>query len=194
MGFYCTQDEELAKEWAVSLNKDGYANKYELDLNNLNILNLSSKEYNCLHWITILLQNRVFNLKNDISKMGKQYLIDNYSINTKDYDVIIGYRADDSYFTLAENFLNNTISIRQLSKALKYGNLGEQIVLISKKAFNQIKYLDNEEAISNIYYPKRKQRNDLARLKFFKETKNSFKKDDIFLSDLIKGEINDTRI
>lgn len=37
----------------------------------------------------------------------------------------------DSYFSFAEDFLNNAISVSKLSKAMKLGNLGEQIVLKS---------------------------------------------------------------
>ena len=31
-GFYCTENEELAKEWACSNNNNGFANKYEFDI------------------------------------------------------------------------------------------------------------------------------------------------------------------
>ena len=31
-GFYCTENEELAKEWACSNNNNGFANKYEFDM------------------------------------------------------------------------------------------------------------------------------------------------------------------
>jgi len=72
LGFYTTEDCELAKEWAVSINKGGYANKYEFDLSDLKILNLSN--YNVLHWITILLQNRFFEVKTDIASIGKDFL------------------------------------------------------------------------------------------------------------------------
>ena len=37
-GFYCTENEELAKEWACSNNHDGFANKYEFDMDGLNVL------------------------------------------------------------------------------------------------------------------------------------------------------------
>ena len=33
----------------------------------------------------------------------------------KNYDVIIGYRADDSYFAFAQDFLNNAISLNTLN-------------------------------------------------------------------------------
>ena len=53
-------------------------------------------------------------------------------------DVIIGYRAGDSYFSFAQDFVNNTISVRDLNQATHRGTLGEQVVLISEKAFCQI--------------------------------------------------------
>ena len=37
-GFYCTKHIELAKEWAVGENSDGFVNSYEIDLSNLKIL------------------------------------------------------------------------------------------------------------------------------------------------------------
>ena len=61
LGFYIAENIELAKEWGVNEDSDGYANIYEIDLDGLKILNLN--EYSILHWITILLQNRTFTLK-----------------------------------------------------------------------------------------------------------------------------------
>ena len=75
-GFYCTQSFDLAKEWAVEENRDGYANQYLLDLQGLKVLDFSQKSFTTLHWITLLLQNRVFTLKNDIIKAGKRYLVE----------------------------------------------------------------------------------------------------------------------
>ena len=197
LGFYCTENIDLAKEWAVSnSDKNGYANKYILDTTNLKVLDLSSPQYNILHWITILLENRVFTLKNDISKAGKEFLLENYSIPYKEYDVIKGYRADDSYFAFAETFLNNTISCQRLAQALKLGKLGEQIVLKSQKAFDQIKYISSEKADAAVYYPLRKQRNEMARLAFLNNKEGVFRKDAIYLIELIRGDIdnNDPRL
>ena len=44
-GFYLTADLNLAKEWAVSSLRDGFANRYTLDSEYLNILNLNSPEH-----------------------------------------------------------------------------------------------------------------------------------------------------
>ena len=66
----------------------------------------------------------------------------NFSINVNAFDLITGYRADDSYFSYAKDFLNNVISVSQLSQAMKLGELGEQIVLMSPKAFDKIKFIE----------------------------------------------------
>lgn len=42
-GFYCTEHIELAKEWACSEGVNGYANHYEIETDDLRILNLSSE-------------------------------------------------------------------------------------------------------------------------------------------------------
>ena len=194
LGFYCTESLELAKEWAVGENRDGFANKYVLDLSNLKVLDLT-KTGNVLHWITVLLKNRHFDLDTDIAKAGKKYLIEHFSLPIEQYDVIKGYRADDSYFAYADSFLNNTISVRRLKEALRLGKLGEQIVLVSKKAFTQIKFLGYEEAQASIYYPLRRTRNEKARKAFLSDRASGIREDDIYLNDIIRGiEDNDERL
>lgn len=187
LGFYCTESLDLAKEWAVGENRDGYANKYSLDMEGLNLLDLSQKGFTVLHWITLLLQNRIFTLKSDIAKIGKEYLTSHFALPVKDYDVIKGYRADDSYFAYAESFLNNTISVQRLSEALRLGNLGEQIVLMSKKAFSHIRFLGYEVSDSAIYYSLRKERNDKARLEFLSNRRGKPTPNDLYLNDIIRG-------
>ena len=189
LGFYCTQSLDLAKEWAVEENRDGYANKYALNLQGLTILNLSQKDFTTLHWITLLLQNRVFTLKHDITKAGKKYLIEHFSLPVKEYDIIKGYRADDSYFAYAENFLNNIISAQRLSEALRLGNLGEQVVLMSQKSFGQLKFLGYEIADAATYYPLRRARNEQARMEFLSNRQGTPTPDDLYLNDIIRGGI-----
>ena len=43
-GFYTTESLELAKEWACSDGRDGFANAYEFDMDNLKVLNLNSPD------------------------------------------------------------------------------------------------------------------------------------------------------
>lgn len=188
-GFYCTKSIDLAKEWAVAENRDGYINKYSIDLHGLKVLDLQKKGFTALHWVTLLLQNRVFTLKNDIIKAGKEYLIEHFSLPVNEYDIIKGYRGDDSYFAYAEGFLNNMISYQSLSTALKVCNLGEQVVLMSEKAFMQLKFAGYELVDSATWYPARKARNEFACLKFLSSRCGAFVPDDIYLVDIIRGGI-----
>lgn len=197
LGFYCTEYIDLAKEWAYDDKHSGYANKYILDMSGLKILDLSSKEYCILHWISILLKNRQFTIDNEFANSAKEYILKNFPVETKRYDIIKGYRADDSYFSYARDFLQNTISVRRLSQVMKLGNLGNQIVLISPKAFSQIKFIGYEEAPQEIHFLLRKKRDELARLSYLKDKKgNGFDLNNLLMIDIIRGEIkaNDPRI
>lgn len=186
LGFYCTQSLDLAKEWAVTDSQDGYANGYELDMGGLSCLDLSSPGFNILNWIAILLENRVFTLRNDVTKAGRQYFLDNFALPYGEYDIIKGYRADDSYFAYAEAFLNNAISCQRLSEAMRLGNLGEQIVLKSEAAFERISYLGCEVAPSSIFLPMRMKRNEEARLAFLSNKAGAFSPDALYLADIIR--------
>lgn len=122
-GFYCTENIELAKEWACGKGENGYANKYVLDTNGLTILDLNSPQYNILNWLAILTKNRTYWQRNSISEQAKAYLQEHFYIETSQYDIIRGYRADDSYFSFAQDFVANTISLRQLSNAMHLGKV-----------------------------------------------------------------------
>lgn len=162
-GFYCTESKELAKEWACKeIGKDGFANCYEFDTDGLKILDLSDDKYNVLNWLAILAFNRNFKTSLSVAREAKKYLINNFGINTDDYDIIKGYRADDSYFAFARAFVNNQISVDELERAMKLGKLGEQIVLKSPKAFERIKYVEYEIAENQKYYHRRLERNKKA--------------------------------
>lgn len=187
-GFYCTKELELAKEWAVTEGMDGYVNKYKIDVNKLKILNLSDKKYSILHWLTLLVQNRELRSMTPIMRSAKDWLNANYSIDIAEYDVIVGYRADDSYFSFARDFLNNTISIEQLSYAMHLGKLGEQFVLKSEKAFENIEFAEVIPVKSVEYYPRRKERDEKARNAYLIEMeKNPLS--GTFIQDLIRGEV-----
>ena len=194
LGFYCTLSEELAKEWAVSSLRDGFANRYTLDSEYLNILNLNSPEYTILNWIAVLVEHRLFSIKTPVARRAKRYLIENFSINVNAYDLIIGYRADDSYFDYAESFLNNGISVEQLSRAMQLGKLGEQIVLKSKFAFSNLKYEGFDIAEKNQYYVLRKARDDEANQLYFEILEEE--SDGLYIQDIIRGGIqnDDPRI
>lgn len=169
LGFYCTESMELAKEWASSTETDGFANQYQFNLTGLSTLSLTSGDYHILNWLSVLLENRRFRIDGAIAQQAKAYISENFSVDYKQYDIIRGYRADDSYFSFANAFLNNTISVTQLEKAMVLGKLGEQIVLISQKAFASIEFVNAIPAPNEIYLPKKLARDTAARKDFQQE-------------------------
>lgn len=188
LGFYCTQTLELAKEWACSMAQDGYANRYSFRIDGLSVLNLSDENYNILNWLSILLMNRRFNLSSDIAAQGREYLAGTFLPPYENYDVIIGYRADDSYFSFASAFLNNTISLAQLEKAMFLGKLGEQVVLKSEKAFSRLCFEESVPAKRTIYYPKKAARDSEARAAFRAERKAAPVRDAVYMIDILREE------
>jgi len=187
-GFYCTEHIELAKEWACTEGTDGYANHYEIETEGLSILNLSDNKYSILNWLAILLENRIGRFSSPIEKRAREYLIQHFLPEYQQYDIIIGYRADDSYFSFARSFISNTIFLEQLGFAMKLGKLGEQVVLKSEKAFQAIRFLDYTLADNSIYYAKRKERDHEARTAFQKELENEDLKG-IFMTDILREEM-----
>lgn len=196
LGFYCTESMDMAKEWSVDLDRDGFANIYDIDMRGLSVLNINSEQYTILHWLTVLLQNREFDMPAALAREAKQYLIENFNVDYNEADIIIGYRADDSYFSFAQDFLNGTISYRQLCRAMKLGNLGLQFVIKSEKAFFKLKYIGCELAHNDMWYPKKKYRDDAARTEYFNVDRNKIRDDDLFILDIIREEIekDDSRL
>ena len=190
LGFYCTQNIELAKEWACPTNNDGFSNCYELETDGLSVLDLLTEKFTTLHWLAILIANRRFDMDTPIMRQGAYYLKNNFLPDLSKFDLIKGYRADDSYFSFAQAFLSNQISYKQFGNAMKLGKLGEQIVLKSKKAFDLIEFQKYKVAEGKKYYTLRLNRMEKAKSDYKKSLEDS----DIsrlFIRDLILGDVKD---
>lgn len=185
-GFYCTVFEDMAKEWSVSEGRSGFANRYELSMRGLKVLDLD--EYSLLTWLSVLVENRRFHLGSPLAREAADYLKKEFAVDYHSCDIIRGYRADDSYFSFAQDFLNGTISVSQLAEAMRLGELGEQIVLISRKAFDSITYLDSVAVDDRIWYPRRKARDDRARAAYH-STDKRYIRGDIYITRIIDEEM-----
>lgn len=188
-GFYMTESLELAKEWACAKNTDGFANRYELDLEGLKILNLNSPEYSILNWLAVLTKHRSYWQNGSIAEEAKDYLQNNFYVNITPYDVIIGYRADDSYFSFAQDFVVGTISLRKLSEAMHLGKLGEQIVLKSERSYRHIRFLDAEPADAATYYEKKADRDREARREYRKKKQMADVSEELYMLDILREGI-----
>lgn len=189
-GFYCTENTELAKEWACSVKNDGYSNQYTLHLDDLNVMHLTKGEFNILNWLAILLAHRKFDINSPIGNSAREFILSRFMPDTTTVDVMIGYRADDSYFSFAEDFVNNTISLRDLSLAMRLGTLGEQVVLLSERSFKQIEFTGYEVADYREYYHKRAHRDQSARSTYANRKKNLQQlMEDIFVLDIMREDM-----
>lgn len=189
LGFYCTDSLDMAKKWGVGKDHDGYANCYEIECEGLRILELNAPEYCILHWLTVLLQHREFDVPSGLALDAKEYLLANFSIDYESFDAIIGYRADDSYFSFAQDFINGTISYRQLNNAMYLGKLGQQFVLKSKKAFDRIEFVGSEIAESREWYAKKMLRDKTARREYFSVERNRRQRGDLYITQIIDEEM-----
>lgn len=189
MGFYCTESLELSKEWACSHDSDGYANRYILELDGLSILNLNGPEFNILNWLAILLDNRKFTIAEGLPREAAKYITSNFLPEYKSFDIIKGYQADDSYFSYANDFVNNSLSLSDLKEAMTLGKLGEQIVLKSRRAFAAVTTVSTIPADRNEYYARYFRRDSEARAKYKEIASHPFSPDEIYVIDLIRGNV-----
>lgn len=189
LGFYCTDSLEMAKEWGTGFNRNGYANCYEIECDGLEVLNLNDKRYCILNWLAVLLKNREFDVPSGLALEAKEYILKYFIVDYDKYDAIIGYRADDSYFSFAQDFINGTISYRQLNNAMHLGKLGQQFVLKSKKAFDGIRFVGYENAESDEWYAKKMVRDKAARREYFSTEKMKRQRGDIYITQILDEEM-----
>lgn len=87
--------------------------------------------------------------------------------------------------------------LRSLNRALTLGKLGLQTVLVSEKAFKQIRFIDAEPVDKTVYYPKFFERDTNARQTYVTEiAKSRSYRNDIFVLDILREEManDDPRI
>lgn len=142
--FYMTIDLDAAKSWACKNNTLGIVNEYRIDnkkFDKLKVLDLTNKtKYNVLNWLAILMHFRELNPS--FIKQNKMVLdwLEKYYINVDEYDVVIGFRADDSYFRFPINFISNNLSYNDLEDVFLSGNLGVQYAFMSGRAIRSLIY------------------------------------------------------
>lgn len=136
-GFYLTENSELAKEWAVCRPNDnnGWLHKYELDTEGLKILDF--QERNVLCWLAELMKHRDA-ADSKRYRMLAQKFIEKYGIDTDEYDVIRGWRANASYFYIAKEFVRDNVDVDILEELLSLGGLGIQYCIKSELAYSKL--------------------------------------------------------
>jgi len=163
-GFYLTENVQLAKEWAVCRpnEENGWVHEYELECDDLKILDFQEK--NVLAWLAELMKHRDAADSKRYRMLSAKF-IRKYGIDTSQYDVIKGWRANASYFYIAKEFVRDNIDIDILEDLLSLGGLGIQYCIKSEKAYSKL--LERKENLSLVDYSefneKYNQRDSVAR-------------------------------
>ena len=142
--FYLTLNLNAAKSWACKNDEVGIVNKYEIRsdaFKKLKVLDLTNKdEYSLLNWIAILIHFKELNPELIQENSEAIEWLNNYYIDVDKYDVVIGFRADDSYWLFPEEFIKNNLSFEDLGKVYMLGNLGIQYAFMSERAIKLLKF------------------------------------------------------
>lgn len=194
-GFYCTLDQEMAREWSCSGKGTGaFVNHYALEPSfRLKTFSLT-KECHIMNWLAVLLHNRQFAISAPLARQAREYILETFLPDLSPFDILTGYRADDSYFAFASDFLGGSISLEQLRHAMHLGELGEQTVIKSEKAFEALTFMSAEPVDQSMYGPKRMARDRNARAAYQKAAASPA--DGIYILDILreKWQNNDPRL
>lgn len=189
--FYLTFDIDSAREWACKNNSIGFVNEYSLrndQFRKMKILDLTDKnKYNVLNWISILMHFRELSPNFLVKNAEALNWLEKYYINVDDFDVIIGFRADDSYFRFPREFVEGNLAYEDLEEVYKLGNLGVQHVFISEKSVKALKFLGAYE-VDRKYIRKYYDAVKLASDKFFEVLNKPKTIQKTYIYDLIKKD------
>lgn len=186
-GFYCTEFPDLAREWAAGADRNGFLNCYEFDTTDLSVLDLN--DHSILTWLAILLQNRTFTIETPLAASAKEYIISEFGIDYPEYDVIRGYRADDSYFSFAQDFLSNVISFQQLAGAMHLGDLGEQVVLKSSRSYEHLLFSYYENVPMIPWLERKNERDRKARKAYLSIDRDSYVSGGVYVVNILDGRM-----
>ena len=157
--FYATAELEAAKSWACRNDIVGVVSKYDISekaFAKLKILDLTNKDkFSVLNWIAILMHFRTLDPSFKANNKLALDWLSKYYLDIDDYDIVIGFRADDAYFRFPSRFISNDLAFEDLEEVFLYGNLGVQYAFISKNAVDSLHfegYIECEDTFVGHYY------------------------------------------
>ncbi len=163
-GFYMTADIDLAREWAAGQRVDtvGWLHVYEVDVTSLNTFDFA--DAGIYAWLAELMKHRQADTSPSYVRSVEKF-ISKYGVDVSGYDIIKGWRADASYFFIAQQFVRNQIDVSILEELLRLGDLGVQYFIKSERAFAALRELDDEKELvdGSVYRARYDARDELAR-------------------------------
>jgi hypothetical protein len=153
------------------------------------VLNLNGPDYTILNWLAVLLKYRTFDVRYGVAVLAKRYLLERFSVDVEAFDIVRGYRADDSYFSFAQDFISGAISYPQLTVAMRLGKLGEQIVIKSRRAFECLTFVSAKQAVREDWLEAKESRDATARRDYFDMRKTPYRLEDLSIQQIMRERI-----
>ena len=163
-GFYLTDSPELAGEWSVCRPGcgNGWVHAFDLDTDGLKIFDF--RNVSVLSWVAELMKHRDAD-ESAAYRRRAPVFIGKYGVDIADFDVIVGWRADASYFYIVKSFVRDEVDVDALPGLLKLGDFGIQYTIKSERAYRQLHSLpDLRQSVSfDEYHPAYEHRDGEAR-------------------------------
>lgn len=151
-----------------------------VDLSNLKILNVEVG----LDWAMLVAYNRG---KMEAAKNTKIY--ERFKNLTREYDMIVGYIANDRMFVVLDRFFNGEITDLALIHSLSALKLGKQYAALTPKACGQIEIME-EKQLSKEERDKRKKESETLRSKgisMAEEICRKYRREGRFFDEILKA-------
>lgn len=94
-----------------------------------------------LAWLAELVKHRDAADSRRYRMLAKKF-IEKYGVNTEEYDVIKGWRANASYFYIAKEFVRDNIDMDILEELLSLGGLGIQYCIKTELAYSKLQEIE----------------------------------------------------
>ena len=102
---------------------------------------LDFQEQGVLAWLAELMKHRDAAASKRYRMLAKKF-IEKYGVNTEEYDVIKGWRANASYFYIAKEFVRDNIDMDVLEELLSLGGLGIQYCIKTELAYSKLQEIE----------------------------------------------------
>ena len=99
---------------------------------------MNLEENGILPWIAELMKHRDADSSKRYRILAKRF-IEKYGVDTENYDVIKGWRANASYFYITKAFVRDEVDLDILEELFRLGDLGIQYCVKSEAAFLKLK-------------------------------------------------------
>lgn len=96
-------------------------------------------------------------------RMLAQKFIKKYGVNTEEYDVIKGWRANASYFYIAKEFVRDNIDMDILEELLSLGGLGIQYCIKTEPAYSKLQEIEGSlQTVSYVEFNEKYNQRDIS--------------------------------